>query len=222
MWWVTNQKHGVSALGLQRLLGLGSYETAWSCLQKLRRAMVRPGRDRLTGEVEVDETFVGGVEKGGGRRHLGNKALVVIAAQADGAGTGRIRMRRIPDSSADRLLPFVKDAVDPRSVVITDGWAGYAGLRETGFRHKVKTRGSNPERASKLLPRVHRVASLLKRWLLGTHQGAVSREQLEYYLDEFTFRFNRRTSRSRGKLFYRLVQQAAAIEPVPFSKLVTS
>jgi transposase-like protein len=222
MWWVTNQKHGVSALGLQRLLGLGSYETAWSCLQKLRRAMVRPGRDRLTGEVEVDETLVGGVEKGGGRRHVGNKALVVIAAQADGAGIGRIRMRRIPDASADRLLPFVKDAVEPGSVVITDGWAGYAGLREAGCRHKVKTRGSNPERASKLLPRVHRVASLLKRWLLGTHQGAVSREQLEYYLDEFTFRFNRRTSRSRGKLFYRLVQQAAAIEPVPFSKLVAS
>ncbi len=222
MWWVTNQKHGVSALGLQRLLGLGSYETAWSCLQKLRRAMVRPGRDRLTGEVEVDETFVGGVEKGGGRRHLGNKALVVIAAQADGAGIGRIRMRRIPDASADRLLLFVKDAVEPRSVVITDGWVGYVGLRETGFRHKVKTRGSNPERASKLLPRVHRVASLLKRWLLGTHQGAVSRKQLEYYLDEFTFRFNRRTSRSRGKLFYRLVQQAAAIEPVPFSKLMAS
>lgn len=209
-------------MGLQRLLGLGSYETAWSCLQKLRRAMVRPGRDRLTGEVEVDETLVGGVEKGGGRRHLGNKALVVIAAQADGAGIGRIRMRRIPDASADRLLPFVKDAVEPGSVVITDGWAGYARLREAGCRHKVKTRGSNPERASKLLPRVHRVASLLKRWLLGTHQGAVSREQLEYYLDEFTFRFNRRTSRSRGKLFYRLVQQAAAIEPVPFSKLVAS
>lgn len=222
MWWVTNQKHGVSALGLQRLLGLGSYETAWACLQKLRRAMVRPGRDRLTGEVEVDETLVGGVEKGGGRRHLGNKALVVIAAQADGAGIGRIRMRRIPAASADRLLPFVKDAVEPGSVVITDGWAGYAGLREAGCRHKVKTRGSNPERASKLLPRVHRVASLLKRWLLGTHQGAVSRDQLEYYLDEFTFRFNRRTSRSRGKLFYRLVQQAAAIEPVPFSKLVAS
>lgn len=220
MWWVTNQKHGVSALGLQRLLGLGSYKTAWSCLQKLRRAMVRPGRDRLTGEMEVDETFVGGVEKGGGRRHLGNKALIVVAAQVDGQGIGRIRMRRIPDSSAEHLLAFVKDAVEPGSKVITDGWAGYAGLREAGFRHRVRTRGPNPERASKLLPRVHRVASLLKRWLLGTHQGAVSRQQLDYYLDEFTFRFNRRTSKSRGKLFYRLVQQAVAIEPIPFSKLI--
>ncbi len=222
MWWVTNQKHGVSALGLQRLLGLGSYETAWMMLQKLRRAMVRPGRDQLSGEVEVDETLVGGVEKGGGRRHLGNKALVVVAAEVDGRGIGRIRMKRIPDSSAESLLSFVQGAVRPGTVVVTDGWRSYAGLPEAHFRHRVRVRGTNPERASKLLPRVHRVASLLKRWLLGTHQGAVSRKQLEYYLDEFTFRFNRRTSRSRGKLFYRLVQQAAAIEPVPFSKLMAS
>lgn len=222
MWWVTNQKQGVSALGLQRLLGLGSYKTAWSCLHKLRRAMVRPGRDRLSGEIEVDETFVGGVEKGGGRRHVGNKALVVIAAQVNGKGIGRIRMRRVPDNSADSLLSFVKEAVEPGSVVLTDGLASYAGLKEAGFRHKVKVRGPSPERASKLLPRVHRVASLLKRWVLGTHQGAVSREQLDYYLDEFTFRFNRRTSRSRGKVFYRLVQQAVSIEPVPFSELAAS
>jgi len=220
LWWVTNQKHGVSALGLQRLLGLGSYETAWSCLQKLRRAMVRPGRDRLSGEVEVDETFVGGVEKGGGRRHLGHKALVVVAAQVDGRGIGRIRMKRIPDASAETLLPFVQNAVEPGSVVITDGWHGYSGLKEAGYRHKTRTRGPDPERASKLLPRVHRVASLLKRWLLGTHQGAVSRDQLDYYLDEFTFRFNRRTSRHRGKLFYRLVEQAVAIEPIPFPELI--
>jgi len=220
MWWVTNQKHGVSALGLQGLLGLGSYETAWSCLQKLRRAMVRPGRDRLSGQVEVDETFVGGVEKGGGRRHLGHKALVVVAAQVEGRGIGRIRMKRIPDASAERLLPFVQSAVEPGSVVITDGWPGYSGLKEAGCRHKLRTRGPDPERASKLLPRVHRVASLLKRWLLGTHQGAVSRDQLDYYLDEFTFRFNRRTSRHRGKLFYRLVEQAVAIEPIPFPELI--
>ncbi len=222
MWWVTNQKQGVSALGLHRLLGLGSYKTAWSCLHKLRRAMVRPGRDGLSGKIEVDETLVGGVEKGGGRRHIGNKALVVIAAQVDGRGIGRIRMRRVPDNSADSLLSFVQEAVKPGSVVLTDGLASYAGLKEAGFRHKVKVRGPNPERASKLLPRVHRVASLLKRWLLGTHQGAVSREQLDYYLDEFTFRFNRRTSRSRGKLFYRLVDQAVSVEPVPFSKLAAS
>lgn len=221
MWWVTNQKHGVSALGLQRLLGLGSYETAWSCLQKLRRAMVRPGRDRLSGQVEVDETFVGGVEKGGGRRHLGHKALVVVAAQVDGQKIGRIRMKRITDASAKSLLPFVQSAVEPRSIVITDGWPGYSGLKEVGYRPKIRTRGPDPERASQLLPRVHRVVSLLKRWLLGTHQGAVSRDQLDYYLDEFTFRFNRRTSRHRGKLFYRLVEQAVATEPIPFPELIS-
>ncbi len=222
MWWVTNQKHGVSALGLKRLLGLGSYETAWACLQKLRRAMVRPGRDRLGGEVEVDETYVGGVEVGGGRRHLGNKALVVIAAQVDGEGVGRIRMRRIPDASSRTLASFVKTAVEPGSVVITDGWEGYEGVKAEGFPHRPRVIRGSGKTASALLPRVHRVASLLKRWLLGTHQGAVSREQLDYYLDEFTFRFNRRTSRYRGKLFYRLVEQAVAVEPTPFSKLVAS
>jgi len=222
MWWITNQKHGISALGLQRLLGLGSYKTAWSCLQKLRRAMVRPGRDRLTGEVEVDETYVGGVERGGGRRHLGNKALVAIAAQVDGEGIGRIRLGRIPAASSPSLVSFVKSAVEPGSVVITDGWEGYEGLKTQGYTHKPRVISGSGKMASALLPRVHRVAALLKRWLLGTHQGAVSREQLDYYLDEFTFRFNRRTSRYRGKLFHRLVEQAVAVEPAPFSKLTAS
>ncbi len=220
IWWVTNQKHGISALGLQRLLGLGSYETAWACLQKLRHAMVRPGRDRLPGEVEVDETYVGGVEPGGGRRHLGNKALVVIAAQVDGEGIGRIRLRRLPDASSRSLRSFVEEAVEPGATVITDGWEGYEGLKGPGYKHKVRVIGGSGKTASALLPRVHRVASLLKRWLLGTHQGGVSRDHLEYYLDEFTFRFNRRTSRHRGKLFYRLLQQAVSVEPVPFSRLV--
>ncbi len=222
MWWVTNQKHGVSALGLQRLLGLGSYRTAWAWLQKLRRAMMRPGRDSLAGQVEVDETYVGGVEAGGGRRHLGNKALVVIAAQVDGKGIGRIRLRRIPDASARSLTSFVKSAVQTGSVVITDGWEGYEGLKEQGYTHKTRVISGSGKTASALLPRVHRVASLLKRWLLGTHQGAVSREQLDYYLDEFTFRFNRRTSRHRGKLFYRLVEQAVALQQTPSSNLVTT
>ena len=221
MWWVTNQKHGVSALGLQRLLGLGSYETAWSCLQKLRRAMVRPDRDRLDGEVEVDETFIGGVQAGGGRRHLGNKALLVIAAQVEGQRVGRIRMRRIPDASSKTLLSFVKTAVEPGAVVVTDGWGSYEGLQKEGFTHTPRVVSGSGKTASTLLPRVHRVASLLKRWLLGTHQGAVSREQLEYYLDEFTFRFNRRTSRHRGKLFSRLIENAVAIGPTPYEKLIS-
>jgi len=220
VWQVTNQKHGISALGLQRLLGVGSYETAWACLQKLRRAMVRPGRDRLIGEVEVDETYVGGVESGGGRRRLGNKALVVVAAQVDGDGIGRIRLARIPDASSRSLLSFVKEAIEPGATVITDGWEGYAGLKAQGYKHTVRLIRGSGKTASALLPRVHRVASLLKRWLLGTHQGGVSRDHLEYYLDEFTFRFNRRTSRYRGKLFYRLLQQAAVVDPVPFSRIM--
>ena len=149
--------------------------------------MVRPGRDRLAGEVEVDETYVGGVEPGKGRRHLGNKALVVIAAQVDEERIGRIRMRRIQDASTQSLLPFVKDAVEPGSRVVTDGWEGYPGLEGRGYLYEVKVIRGSGKTASALLPRVHRVASLLKRWLLGTHQGAVSRDDLDYYLDEFTF-----------------------------------
>lgn len=220
IWWMTDQKHRLSALGLQRLLGLGSYRTAWLWLKKLRRAMVRPSLDRLEGQVEVDETYVGGVEAGRGLRHQGSKALVAIAAQIDGRGIGRIRLCRIPAASASPLVAFVKHAVEPGSVVITDGWEAYAGLKQEGFKHRPRVINARSKTASVLLPRVHRVASLLKRWLLGTHQGALSRKQLDSYLDEFTFLFNRRTSRYRGKLFYRLVAQAVAVEPVSYSRLV--
>jgi transposase-like protein len=220
MWWMTDQKHRPSALGLQRLLGLGSYRTAWLWLQKLRHAMVRPGWDRLGGQVEVDETCLGAVEAGAGRRHLRSKALVAIAAQIDGKGIGRIRLRRIPAASTSPLVAFVKHAVKPGSVVITDGWEAYAGLKQEGFKHRPRVISGSSKTASALLPRVGRVASLFKRWLLGTHQGALSRGQLDSYLDEFTFRFNRRTSRYRWKLFYRLVAQAVAVEPVPSSRLL--
>jgi transposase-like protein len=220
IWWVTSQKNGVSAMGLQRVLGLGSYETAWTWLHKLRRAMVRAGRDRLNGRVEVDETYLGALEEGVRGRQTQRKALIVVAAQEDGQGIGRIRMRRVPDASAASLHPFVLESVEPGSVVHTDGWDGYVGLEAQGYRHDVTVLRGRRESASELLPRVHRVISLLKRWLLGTHQGAVSHEHLDYYLDEFTFRFNRRTSRSRGKLFYRLLQQAVAVDPVPYSKIV--
>jgi transposase-like protein len=220
MWWMTDQKHRLSALGLQRLLGLGSYRTAWLWLQKLRYAMVRPGWDRLGGQVEVDETYVVGVEAGGGRRHLGSKALVAIAAQIDGKGIGRIHLRRIPAASASPLVAFVKHAIKPGSVVITDGWEAYAELKQEGFKHRPRVINASSKTASGLLPRVHRVASLFKRWLLGTHQGALSRKQLDSYLDEFTFRFNRRTSRYRWKLFYRLMAQAVAVESAPYFRLV--
>ena len=219
IWWVTSQKTGASALGLQRILGLGSYRTAWTWLHKMRRAMVRPGREHLSGEVEVDETFVGGVESGGGRRHIGKKALVAIAAEGRGQAIGRIRMRRVADSSAESLMPFVGETVALGSTVVTDGLLSYLGLPKAGYRHDRRVLLGSGESAHALLPRVHRVASLLKRWLLGTHQGAVAREHLDYYLDEFTFRFNRRASRHRGMLFLRLLEQAVQAEPVPYVKL---
>ncbi len=216
MWWLTSQKNGASALGLQRVLGLGSYKTAWTWLHKLRRAMVRPGRDRLSGRVEVDETYLGGLEEGVRGRQTDAKALIVVAAEEDGAGIGRVRIRTIPNASGDSLMAFVGESIEPGSVVHTDGWLGYEPLEGDGYRHEVSYLEGQPARASKLLPRVHRVVSLVKRWILGTHQGAVSHEHLDSYLDEFAFRFNRRKSRSRGKLFYRLVQQAVAVPPAPY------
>jgi len=219
MWWVTTQKNGASALGLQRVLGLKKYETAWTWLHKLRRAMVRPGRDLLTGRVEVDETFLGGLEEGLRGRQRDEKALILVAAQEDGRGIGRIRMRQIPDASAERLRAFLVDVIQPGTVIHTDGWRGYSGATQ-GFVHEVTKLKKYLEPASELLPRVHRVISLLKRWLMGTHQGAVSHKHLDYYLDEFTFRFNRRRSKSRGKLFFRLAQQAVAVDPVPYDLIV--
>jgi transposase-like protein/Zn ribbon nucleic-acid-binding protein len=220
MWWMTTQKNGASALGLQRVLGLKQYQTAWTWLHKLRSAMVRPGRDLLTGRVEVDESYLGGLEEGLRGRKAEKKAMIIIAAQEDGMGIGRIRMRRISDASAESLHPFVKDFIAPGSVVHTDGWRGYAGLDAQGYTHEVTILKRKKESASELLPRVHRVVSLLKRWLMGTHQGAVSHKHLDYYLDEFTFRFNRRKSASRGKLFFRLVEQAVAVEPSPYRAIV--
>jgi transposase-like protein len=220
IWWVTSQKTGASALGVQHVLGLRSYKTAWTWLHKLRRAMVRPGRDRLTGRVEVDETFLGGREAGPRGRGSLEKAQIAVAAEEDGAGIGRIRMRRIADASAASLHAFVADSVAPGSVVHTDAWAGYGGLDALGYSHEVTVRGPRPQAAAELMPRVHRVISLLKRWLLGTHQGAASHEYLDYYLDEFTFRFNRRTSRHRGKLFFRLLEQAVQVEPAPYREIV--
>ena len=220
IWWVTTQKSGASAMGLQRILGLGSYVTAWTWLHKLRRAMVRPGRDRLRGRVEVDEAYVGGLEEGARGRRTETKALVAVACEEEGPGIGRIRLRRIDDASAASLQAFIEEAIEPGNLVHTDGWEGYAGLESKGYSHKVTVLQGRQQPPSKLLPRVHIVVSLLKRWLLGTHQGAVSPEYLDYYLDEFTFRFNRRKSRSRGQLFYRLLQQAVGVKPSPYRAMV--
>jgi transposase-like protein len=221
IWYVTSQKNGVSAMGVQRVLGLGSYRTAWTWLHKLRRAMVRPDRDRLRGEVEVDETLVGGEAPGCRGRAAGKKALVAVAAEKNGRGTGRIRMARLPDASRKALHGFIRDAIEPGSTVHTDGWASYGGVDALGYVHQVTAfKGQAKDAAVAAMPRVHKTASLLKRWLLGTHQGAIGNDHLAFYLDEFTFRFNRRTSRSRGKLFYRLVQQAMQIGPTPYRKII--
>ncbi len=217
MWYITNQKYGVSALGLQRALGLGSYHTAWKWLHKLRRAMVRPGRDRLSGVVEVDEIFIGGERSGKRGRGAGGKTLVVIAAQQAERGIGRVRLGRVANAAGESLEPAVEQMVEPGTEVHTDGWRGYNRLAALGYKHTIIR--ETPELGDNLLPLANRVASLLKRWLLGTHQGAVQSSHLDYYLDEYTFRFNRRTSKSRGLLFYRLISQAVHLNPILGSEL---
>lgn len=217
MWHVIEQKNGASALGVRRVLGV-SYPTAWRWLHKLRRAMVRPDRDRLAGVVEVDEVYIGGERPGKRGRGAAGKALVLIAAQADGAKIGRIRLARIANASGPVLVKAVERSVEPGSQVLTDAWEGYRALVAAGYRQEVVRAAAFV--GENLLPRANRVASLLQRWLLGTHQGAVAHSHLDYYLDEFTFRFNRRRSRSRGLLFYRLVEQALSIGPVRNDQLV--
>jgi len=219
MWLVTAEKNGISAMGLQRELGFSRDETAWTWLHKLRRAMVRPGRDRLSGLVEIDETYVGGNAEGPRGRGALKKSVVVIAAEEKPAGMGRVRMRRIPDASGKSLLAFIPDAVAEGATIRTDGWKGYSRLGKIGYQHNAVNLNRREEMAEELLPHVHRVASLLKRWLLGTHPGTVGDKHLDYDLDEFTFRFNRRTSKSRGKLFHRLVQQAVQVDPVTWKNV---
>lgn len=218
-WWITTQKYGANALGLQRVLGLRSYQTAWTWAHKLRRAMVRPGRDRLSGIIEVDEMYVGGQEADVWGRETQRKAIVAVAAQVNEGKLGRIRLRCIADVKGPTLISFVKDVIEPGSLVQTDGWRGYHSLPKHGFRHQATSLSASPDPAHVVMPHVHRVASLLKRWLLGTYQGSVSRAHLDYYLDEFTFRFNRRTSRARGMLFYRLISQAVQTDHTPTQSL---
>ena len=221
-WHVCSQKPGVSALGLKRVLGLGSYETAWSLLHKLRRAMVRPGRDRLAGELEVDESYIGRRLATGKRgRGAAGKAIVAVAVEALPRGAaGRIRLARIADCSQLVLTDFVCAAAEPGSVIYTDHSHSYNRLAEAGFIHHPTNISESPDPAHVAMPRVHRVSSLLKRWLLGTHHGGVSARQLDFYFDEFTFRFNRRTSTHRGLLFYRLLEQAIHLDPVPLTQII--
>jgi len=222
-WQLTSQKHGTSALGLQRVLGLGSYQTAWAMLHRYRSAMVRPGRERLGGEVEVDETYVGGEEPGVAGRQTQKKAIVAVAVEVrEPRGFGRVRLRCVPDVSAAALVPFVCDVVEPGATVQTDGWRAYSAIADHGYAHEQTVISAGEDPAHVAMPAVHRVASLLKRWLLGTHQGAVGAEHLDAYLNEFTFRFNRRASRRRGLLFYRLLEQAVATGPLHYRDMIAN
>ena len=227
-WYITSQKQGVSALGLQRVLGLNSYQTAWAMLHRFRRAMVRPDRNLLTGTVEVDEVYLA-LRRGPGVHHKrpGSKGhdrshLVAIAVAVEihqPKGFGRIRLGRIQAPTLDSLLPFISENIEPGSQVRTDGSAIYRTLTDEGFIHDRRVILGSKVPAHEPLPGVHRVAALLKRWLLGTHHGAVDPRHVEYYLDEFTFRFNRRKSLSRGMLFYRLIQQSALAPPVTYANI---
>jgi transposase-like protein len=216
MWWVSAQKTGVSASNFKDFMGFGSYETAWAWLHKLRRTMVRPDREKLVGIIEVDETFIGGRESGEkedgtGKTGRGSmeKSLVIVATECIGKQIGRVRFQVISTASAEELRSFIYENIDTESTVITDGWSGYGFLSTNkDYKHEKKTISGSGQEAHELLPHVHMVDSLVKRWINGTHQGNVSPKHLSFYLDEFAFRFNRKLSTHRGKLFFRLVNQA--------------
>lgn len=234
-WFMTSQKRGASAASLKTDLGLGSYKTAWMIEHKLRTAMVSRDRSKLSGEIEVDETFVGGRQKGGTRgrgtaspetTEIAKKRMVVIAVEKPTGhvqyGLGRVRMRMIPRGNAEHLGNFVSDVCEPGSIIYTDGLASYNCLPGLGFTHIATVHSDTTDPEWVAMSGVHRIASLLKRWLLGTHQGGVAANHLDYYLDEFTFRFNRRRSRSRGLLFYRLMELAVQTRTIEYETLVWS
>ena len=223
IWWITAQKTGASANNLKDFMGFGSYETAWVWLHKLRRAMVRPGRDKLTGLVEVDETYIGGRETGKNKQGRGfdTKMLVVVAAECNGKQIGRVRFRCIPEASKKHLVKFIEDNIELGSTIVTDGWKGYQSLSQLKtYTHDIKIIAGSGKEAHELLPHVHMVDSLVKRWINGTYQGKISRKHLLYYLDEFAFRFNRKLSTHRGKLFYRLIQQALITPPISLNEVI--
>lgn len=211
IWWVTAQKYGASAHGLQHILGIKSYKTAWIWLQKLRRAMVDPNREKLNGIIEVDETYIGGKEEGKRGRGFEKKSLVAIALEINNSKIGRVRFKRIENASAESLHSFVKHNIEKGSTIITDNWASYKGIED--YIHVAKPSSKSH------LKRTHLVITLVKRWLLGTLQGAARKEHLDYYLDEYTFRFNRRKSKYRGKLFHRLLENAILLKPIKYEDL---
>ncbi|MEI6349465.1 MAG: IS1595 family transposase [Candidatus Berkelbacteria bacterium] len=218
-WHVTTAKNGLSAKTLERTLGT-TYRVAWAMLQRFRIAMVRSERELLSGVIEVDETFVGGVGLGSKRGRGTDKCIIAVAVEVKSPkGFGRVRLRYIPDASGDNLISFVSDSVLPGSTIHTDGWNGYNRLSEAGYHH-IKTIQSESESTHVSMKGVHRIAALLKRWILGTHQGSITSEHLQSYLEEYTFRFNRRASSSRGLVFYRLIEQSVNANQITEADLI--
>lgn len=222
---VTSSKGGISAMELQRQMGFGSYQTAWSWLHKIRKAMVRPDREPLRDRVEADETLIGGPRPGRPGRGAAGKTVVAGAVEARpgkarGRRLGRLRLAVLPDASAKSLSGFLVANVGRPGAVATDGWAGYSGLQAKGFAHEPINLSRAWGDAVLRLPAIHLVFGLAKRWLLGTHHGAVAAKHLPAYLDEFVFRFNRRTATGIAHRFARLVEHAVQTPPVTYRGIV--
>lgn len=223
MWLMMAQKMGMSAKNLCDTYGFGSYQTAWGWLQKLRCVMIRSGRERLVGRVEVDEAYVGGQKEGTRGRGAEGKTLILVAVEgAAKKKLGRVRFRCVEAIDQVTVESFVRDYVEPGTTVVTDGLSVYDKLKAAGFNHRPHVITTGGDAALRQLSHVHLIISLLKRWLGGTHQGAVTPAHLQAYLDEFAFRFNRRLSHHRGKLFHRLMQQAVTARPPPVKALYVS
>jgi transposase-like protein len=224
---VTSSKGGISAMELKRQMGFGSYQTAWSWLHKIRKAMVRPEREPLAVRVEADETYLGGPRPGKSGRGAAGKIKVAGAVEsgrgrARGRRLGRLRLAVVPDVSSRSLGGFVAAAVTRSATVATDGWSGYGGLAAAGYAHQPLNLAASWGDAALRLPAIHLVFGLAKRWLLGTHHGAVSAKHLPAYLDEFVFRFNRRTAKNISHRFARVIEHAVRIQPTTYRQLVTT
>lgn len=219
IWFITSQKNGVSAQGLQRVLGFSSYDTAWAWLHKLRRAMVRPDRELLSGVVELDEVFVGNESRGRAGGVKDNCAAMIAVESMPGRKLGRVRIEVAPTARSADLRTFAARVIEPGSLIKTDGASNLRKLSQMGYQHQFFVGTGSAEPAHVNLPGAHMVGSLLKRWLTGTLHYAASQEHLAYYFDEYTFRFNRRNSKSRGLLFYRLLQQTVNTDPHPLAQL---
>lgn len=219
-WEMTSTKHGTTALDIQRTLGISSYRTAWRMAHKFRAAMVRADRTQLSGVVEADETYLGPSEENVKGRETVSKTLIAIAVEVTPHRLGRVRLRSVPDASTMSIIRFLTDVVSRGSEIHTDGWPTYRQLNYIGFKHEATVISDSSDPAHVSMPAVHRVASLLKRWLLGVEQGGIAAAHLPAYLEEFTFRFNRRHSKARGLLFYRLLEQAVKTDPLPEKDIV--